>query len=117
MKFLLDSAVPKSLAEFLESEDFSVEQVPSQLHNGQHTDKAIRQWADSDNRVLITQDPDFWMDHLVYGSPMSLLLIRRESLGNPNLVALFQKHLDDVLTCFMQHRVAELSSRSLVVLR
>lgn len=87
-----------------------------QLPDGNRTsDRRVADVADAEDRVVVSKDRDFRNDHLLIGSPRRLLLVSTGNTANDELLALFDKHLEALLTAFTSSPFVEMYADLLVV--
>lgn len=63
-------------------------------------DSQIINIAIEEERVIITKDSDFSDYFLLKGFPPRVLLLEFGNIGNKELLRLFDKHLDTLITAF-----------------
>ncbi|MFD0361750.1 DUF5615 family PIN-like protein [Nocardia sp. GCM10030253] len=114
MKFLIDAQLPAKLAAFLKTTGHDVVHTSELQRGNRTTDTIIATLADREGRIVVTKDRDFWIGHLLDGSPRSLLLVSTGNIANAALLQLFIDHLDDVVTLLSQSAVIELGRDRLV---
>src|SRR5213595_887048 len=59
-------------------------------------DIAIWQWAGTNNRIIITNDDDYYNLANTYGFPPKVVLLRMGNQSSANVFETLQKHLDDL---------------------
>lgn len=117
MKFLVDAQLPARLARFLSSAGHDAVHT-SELPSGNRTaDGRIAELADDEGRVVVTKDRDFRDGHLLASSPRRLLVVATGNITNAALLALFETHLDVIITALEEADYVELGPNSLVVHR
>jgi predicted nuclease of predicted toxin-antitoxin system len=88
----------------------------SELPEGNRTtDAQIARHADTEDRVVVTKDADFRDGHLITGSPRRLLVVATGNISNAALLALFQRHLANIVAALTGADFVELRSAELVV--
>lgn len=70
--------------------------------------------ADQEDRVVVSKDRDFRDSHLLGRGPRRLLVVNTGNVSNRDLMALVDKHLDDVVQLFGDSQFLELSSDRLI---
>ncbi len=77
-------------------------------------DKEIAVIADNQVRTVVSKDSDFLIGHLLEDSPKSLLIVATGNIANTALLALFEKHLDEIVCLLGDSAVVELGRDQLV---
>ncbi len=98
MKYLIDAQLPLHLKKYLEYNNIDVLHILDLDSTGTMSDATISKLADSQNRVVISKDIDFYNSHFVNNSPKKLLLVTTGNITNQRLVELFKSmifHLND----------------------
>lgn len=115
MKFVVDAQLPVRLARALEAAGHDAVHS-SQLPDGNRsTDRQISLLADADDRVVVTKDSDFRASHLVSGSPQRLMLVATGNIANNELLALFDRHLGDIVAALGEACFVELRPDQLII--
>lgn len=100
MKFLVDAQLPIRLARALTRRGHDARHTSELTGGNRSTDAAIATVADAEHRVVVSKDADFRASHLVQGTPRRLLVVAVGNMSNNDLLAVFDRHLDDVVTAF-----------------
>ncbi len=85
MKFLVDAQLPRSLSEFLCSNDHDSIHTLDLPDKNRSSDHLITQISIEQDRVVVTKDSDFLKSFLIYNQPKKLLLINTGNIANPDL--------------------------------
>lgn len=109
MRFLIDAQLPARLAEFLNHAGHDAVHTTALPDGNRSTDRQVAERADADGRVVITKDRDFRDGHLLARSPRQLLVVATGNITNHDLLALFEVHLDAIVSGFEEADFAELS--------
>jgi predicted nuclease of predicted toxin-antitoxin system len=84
------------------------------LQNKDRTsDNELRRICDSENRILITKDNDFFDSYILRKSPPQLLLISTGNIINEDLFSLFEKYFNLIITYFETYNFVELTNTEL----
>ena len=111
----MDAQLPRKLSYWLIDQGYdSIHTLDLPKGNGSG-DIEIRNFADRENRIIISKDHDFWDDHIVHGSPRKLLIIKTGNIINPVLINLFEQNIRKIEELFEQHHLVELNWNSLIV--
>ncbi len=117
MKFLVDAQLPARLARFLNDAGQDALHTSQLVEGNRTTDARIAELADGEDRVVVTKDRAFRDGHLLGGSPRRLLVVATGNITNAALLALFETHLEVIVTALEEADYVELGSNALVVYR
>lgn len=117
MKFLVDAQLPARLAQFLVGAGHDALHTIDLPDGNRTTDAQIAELADADGHVVGTKDLDFRDSHLLSASPRRLLVVATGNVANSALLALFEEHLETVVSTFDEADFVELGPTALVVHR
>ncbi len=115
MKFVVDAQLPPRLAKHLVSLGHDATHVASLPGGESQPDGDIAAYADHERRAVVTKDADFRHSHAVSGRPRKLLLVATGNIRNDDLLALFERRIDDIVTAFGGSSLTELHRDVLVV--
>ena len=96
MKFLCDVHIPISLSKHLELLGYSSVHVNYILHKWNSTDIEIIEFADKEDRVLITKDEDFRNSFLLKNRPRKLIKINLGNISTTSLIELFTRNIGTI---------------------
>jgi predicted nuclease of predicted toxin-antitoxin system len=115
VKFLVDAQLPARLGLLLIDAGHDATHT-AELPNGNRTSDAdIVKRADGEDRVVVTKDRDFRDSHLLRSAPRRLLVVATGNIRNDELLALFSRHLDAVVSALGEARFVELWSDRMIV--
>ncbi len=115
MKFLVDARLPKILSYFIKSKGIN------SIHTLELPDKNKTQYgyitrlATDEQFIVITKDADFLESYVLRNEPPKLLLIRTGNIRNSELISLFDKHIEFIMSLFATHSLIEVSKTEIVV--
>lgn len=115
MKFLIDAQLPTRLAEFLNRAGHDAIHTIGLPDGNRSTDSQIAQRADAEGRVVVTKDQDFRDGHLLARSPRQLLVVATGNITNGALLAVFELHLDAIVSALDEADFVELSEAALAL--
>ncbi len=115
MKFLVDAQLPRRMAGWLASAGGDAIHTLDLPDANRSTDQQVTDFADSEQRAVITKDADFVNSHLLQGKPAKLLLISTGNISNKDLEQLFVPLIPDILREFQTHSFLELGRAGIVV--
>jgi len=108
VNFLVDAQLPRRLAHFLTAHGHDAIHTLDLPGGNTTRDREVARIADAADRVVITKDADFVVDHLASGSPARLLLIAVGNVSNGRLLELFERHLGLIVEAIDNATLAEL---------
>jgi predicted nuclease of predicted toxin-antitoxin system len=117
VKFLVDAQLPAKLAGALAAAGHDALHTTELPGGNRTTDAQIASQADAEERVVVTKDADFRDGHLITGSPRRLLVVATGNISNTALLALFERHLENVVAALTDADFVELRSAEMVVHR
>ncbi len=94
MKFLIDAQLPKSMSEFLNRKDFDSIHTLDLPKKNRTCDAEIIQFADDENRIVVTKDVDFLNSHMISRLPEKLIMVKTGNISNRQLIGIFDRNLD-----------------------
>ncbi len=97
MRFLVDAQLPAKLATLLNVSGQDAIHSAQLPEGNRTTDAALAEFADSEERVVITKDRDFRDSHFLRRSPRRLLVVSTGNVTNKALLALFNDHLGTIV--------------------
>ena len=115
MKFIIDAQLPLSLSNYLKlkgHDSIHTLDLPSQNRT---KDYSIISLSIKEKRIVITKDNDFLESFLIHGQPQKLILIRTGNVSNAELQAIFDKHLDKILSLMEENSLIEITKNEMVV--
>ena len=113
MKFLIDAQLPARVAEFLNRAGHDAMHTTGLPDGNRSTDSQIAQYADTENRVVVTKDQDFRDGHLLGRSPRKLLVVAAGNITNDALLS--QLHLDAIVSALGEADFVELTPDALAL--
>lgn len=115
MRFLVDAQLPARLARLLNELGYDAIHT-SELPRANWTpDAEIAAIADAEDRAVVSKDRDFRYSHFLEHSPRQLLLVRTGNVSNDQLLAVFEKNLEQVVAAFDEGSLVELRPTSIAV--
>ena len=117
MKFLVDAQLPVRLARLLSAAGHDSVHTSGLPDGNRSTDQQIAEIADSEGRVVVTNDRDFRDSHLLVGSPRRLLVVATGNTSNDELLSLIGGNLVAILDALDDGRFVEVGPETLIVHR
>ena len=93
MKFLCDVHISYQLSKFFVELGYDSEHVNFILNRWNTSDEKISNYADSNDRILITKDIDFKNSHILSNTPKKLIRIELGNIKNDELIKLFNSRI------------------------
>lgn len=115
MRFLVDAQLPARLAHFLNDAGHDAVHTSQLAEHNRTSDAEVNRLADEHDRVVLSKDRDFRDSHLLHGTPRYLMVIATGNITNTALLALFDRHLTQVINGFDHARFVELGADALHV--
>lgn len=114
MKFIVDAQLPSLLSKWLcdqGHDSIHTLGLPEKNRSGDHF---IADYADENERIVVSKDADFTRLKLLAGKPKKLLLVRTGNLNNTLLFQIFSTNLDIIEKLFLTFELVELSKTMVV---
>jgi predicted nuclease of predicted toxin-antitoxin system len=115
VKFLIDAQLPARLAQLLNRAGHNAVHTAKLPDGNRSTDRQIAEIADTDDRVVVTNDRDFRDAHLLARSPRRLLVVATGNITNDGLLTLVETHLDAIIAALVEAEFVELSRDALAL--
>ena len=101
LRFIVDTQLPPSLAEFLRRRGFDAIHVMNCPKGVLTSDKEIIAIATEETRIVITKDSDFMDYYLLKGYPPKVLLLQFGNIKNNELFFILNKYLEQITSLFV----------------
>jgi len=115
MKFIVDAQLPISLSNLLKSRGYDSIHTIELPEKNRTSDNYIIGISTEENRVVVTKDNDFLESFLINGRPQKLILIRTGNIGNPELMAIFDSHLERISQIMEENSLIEINKTEIVI--
>ncbi len=109
MKVIVDAQLPKRLSDFLASKQVDSRHTLELPGKNTTSDQDIIRFAEQEKRIVITKDSDFLDNYIFKGQPAKLLIVSTGNIDNTQLIRLFEKNIDTLMSLFKQHSVIEIN--------
>ena len=100
LRFIVDTQLPPSLAEFLKRRGFDAIHVINCPNGALTSDNEIISIAIKETRIIITKDSDFMDYYLLKGYPPAVLLLQVGNIKNQELFFLLNEHVEQIISLF-----------------
>lgn len=114
MKFLVNAHLPRHLVNLLREKGHEAIHTRDLPRGNRTGDAEILAVSLREQRILITKDGDFVDSYLLQKGPFKLLLITTGNISNQELIALFERNLEQIETAFENYSYLELSRTALI---
>ena len=115
MKFLVDAQLPISLSNPLKSRGYDSIHTLELPNKNRSSDNYIINISLEENRVVVTKDNDFLESFLINGKPQKLILVRTGNVGNTELIAIFESHLERISQIMEENSLIEITKKEMVI--
>jgi len=100
LRFIVDTQLPPSLAEFFRRRGFDAVHVINCPNGALTSDKEIIAIATQEKRIIISKDNDFMDHYFLKGYPPAVLLLQLGNIKNQELFALLNNYLERIIFLF-----------------
>jgi len=116
MRFIVDAQLPLRLKYWLNKKGHNAIHIID-LPNKQFTsDLEIIEIAETEERIVISKDSDFYKHNLIKGTPKKVLFITTGNIVNKELIQLFELNLQTLLNYYKSgSNVIEIDNNSIIV--
>jgi predicted nuclease of predicted toxin-antitoxin system len=104
LRFLVDTQLPPSLAEFFRRRGFNATHTIDYPSGSFMPDNEIISIAINEKRIVITKDSDFFDYFLLKGYPPAILLLQLGNMKNSDLFQFLKKHLEIITKLFEEEQ-------------
>jgi predicted nuclease of predicted toxin-antitoxin system len=116
MKFIADAQLPKTLSDFLNTKGFDSIHTLELPDKNSTTDKKIIKISNEQRRVIITKDDDFLESFIIKAEPRKLIMVKTGNISNKQLIEIFSRNLDMVITMISRSNLVEIGKINLAEL-
>ncbi|MDR0811710.1 MAG: DUF5615 family PIN-like protein [Paludibacter sp.] len=102
LKFIVDTQLPPSLAEFLRRRNLDAKHTIDYPNGAFTTDSEIRKIAITEHRIIITKDNDFFDYYLLRGFPPAVLFLQFGNCKNSELFDFIEINLPKIISLFTE---------------
>jgi predicted nuclease of predicted toxin-antitoxin system len=115
MRFLVDAHLPRRMTHWLNNAGHDAVHSLDLADGNRSTDEQIIEFAEREQRVVVTKDADFVNSHLLSARPAQLLLVSTGNISNRELEPLVAATLPIVVVEFQTHVFVELGRAGVTV--
>jgi len=102
LRFIVDTQLPPSLAEFFRRRGLDATHVVDYSSGALMTDDEIISVAIKESRIVVSKDYDFFDYFLLKNYPPSILLLQLGNIRNRELFIFVENHLDVICNLFTE---------------
>jgi len=102
LRFIVDTQLPPTLAEFLRRRDYDASHVTDYPNGAYTADDEIIEIAKRENRIVITKDSDFWDYFILRGYPPAVLFLQLGNIKNQELFSIMNNRLKTIDALFTE---------------
>lgn len=110
MKFVVDAHLPQRLTTWLIAQGFDSVHTIDLPQANETEDLHIADFAEKEERTVITKDSDFLKLYVLKGKPSKLLLITTGNIVNKDLLVLFERNFETAMKLFHSYDVVEMNN-------
>ena len=110
MKFIVDAHLPQRLASWLGSKGFDAVHTIDLPNANETEDLDIVDFAEKEDRTVVTKDSDFLKLYVLKRKPSKLLVITTGNIINKDLLALFESNFETAMKLFDSYNVVEMNN-------
>jgi predicted nuclease of predicted toxin-antitoxin system len=114
VRFLIDAQLPYLLCEVLKAKGFEALHTSELPAKNATTDGELNRISIEEDWILITKDNDFRHSHLLSGVPRKLILLRVGNTRNNELLNLFRRNMDAIVSMLLTSDFIEITSSRIV---
>ena len=100
LRFIVDTQLPPSLAEFFKRRGFDAIHVVNCPEGTLTSDKEIINIATEEKRIIITKDSDFMDYYFLKGYPPAVLLLQVGNIKNKELFLMLNEYMEQIISLF-----------------
>lgn len=115
MKFFIDAQLPRRMTGWLNTAGCDAVHTLDLAAGNRSTDEQLLEFAEREQRIVVTKDADFVNSHLLSARPAKLLLVSTGNINNRELEQLVTPLIPILVTEFQTHVFLELGRAGLTV--
>lgn len=100
MKFIIDAQLPVRLKKWLVKNEYDAIHTDDLPRKEFTSDLEIIRVAESENRIVISKDSDFYKFNLINGKPKRILFLTMGNIVNKELIRLFELNFPTIEKLF-----------------
>jgi len=116
MNFIVDAQLPPSLCSLLKSSGHNAVHASDLVSGAQTSDSFIGKISIEQQGIVITKDNDFYHTFLIKHQPYKLIMVRVGNMRKNDLIQLFKKNFDNIITAIESSKMIELTKEEIRIL-
>jgi predicted nuclease of predicted toxin-antitoxin system len=114
MKFIVDAQLPKRLSNFFNEIGYNSVHTLELPNKNFTKDSYICDFADEENRIVVTKDVDFLETYFVKKQPQKLILVKTGNINNNDLISLFANNLPVLINLLKSNSFIEINNDEII---
>lgn len=115
MRFVVDAQLPRRIAVWLNAAGCDAVHTLDLPDRNRTTDEQVVEFADREQRAVVTKDSDFVDSHILHGRPAKLLLISIGNISNRELETLMTPLVSDIVRELQTNDFLELGPSGILI--
>lgn len=115
MKLLIDAHLPRRMVRWLTDAGCDAIHTLDLPQGNRTSDRELSEFADREERILVTKDADFVNSHLLSRQPTKLLLVTTGNISNRQLEQLVAPVVAQIVAEFENHFFLELGPSGVTI--
>jgi predicted nuclease of predicted toxin-antitoxin system len=115
VKFVVDAQLPRRIAVWLNAAGCDAVHTLDLPDRNRTTDEQVVEFADREQRAVVTKDSDFVDSHILHGRPAKLLLISTGNISNRELETLMTPLVPDLVRELQTNDFLELGPSGIII--
>jgi predicted nuclease of predicted toxin-antitoxin system len=116
MKFIIDAQLPKLLAQWLRDRGYDAIHTLELPDKNRTGDDMINQISLQEQRIVISKDSDFYHRYFRQLEPHKLIYLTTGNISNADLLTLFDKNLERIITTIEYSSVIEITRTKIITI-
>ena len=116
MKFIIDAQLPKLLAQWLRERGYDAIHTLELPDKNRTGDDIINQISLLEKRIVISKDSDFYNRYFRKVEPYKLIYLTTGNIPNPELLTLFEKNLERIISAIEYNYVVEITRTKIITI-
>ena len=116
MKFIVDAQLPKRLARWLSTQGYDTIHTLDLPDKNKTSDNKISELSIKEQRIVISKDSDFYNRFFLKLEPHKLLYLTTGNISTDELILLFEKNLNKILSEIEFNNVVEITRNSIITI-
>jgi len=114
MKLIVDAQLPRKLSYFFISKGIDSVHTLELPERNLTSDSEIIEICETQNRIIVTKDSDFYESKLIRNKPKKLILVQTGNISNELLINLFDNCLEKIEELLESYDIIEIGIDSII---